>query len=115
MQLSRQAGINIWFRQRWELELLLGGDRPICDSFFGLPDAAFTWDGCDFDSHFNAQNLLFDLTFCVSWFIPLMAFANYMTRVIGLVTSIRDPDALAIAPIVSVSRFSYITPFYSPE
>jgi len=69
MQLSREAGINIWFKERWELEFLLDGGGPICVDLFtwGLPDAGFTWNDCDFDSHFNAQNLLFDLTFCGDW------------------------------------------------
>jgi hypothetical protein len=82
MQLSREAGINIWFKERWELEFLLDGGGPICVDLFtwGLPDAGFTWNDCDFDSHFNAQNLLFDLTFCVSWFIPLTAFANCISQ-----------------------------------
>lgn len=82
MQLSREAGINIWFKERWELEFLLKGGGPICVDLFtwGLPDAGFIWNECDFDSHFNAQNLIFDLTFCVSWFIPLTTFANRISQ-----------------------------------
>jgi len=72
MQLSRDVGIRIWFKQREDIEINLwkrdGNERLCVDlATWGLPDAAFTWDQCDYDSHFNAQNFLFDLTFCGDW------------------------------------------------
>lgn len=107
MQLSRDVGIRIWFKQREDIEINIwkrGGNDLLCVDVatWGLPDAAFTWDECDYNSHFNAQNFLFDLTFCVRWFVLFIAFVNYNCRVIGLVTSIPHLDAPVIALIVSV-------------
>ncbi|KAF8331575.1 hypothetical protein F5887DRAFT_58504 [Amanita rubescens] len=89
MQLSRDIGIRIWFKQREDIEInewKRDGNDLLCVDLatWGLPDAASTWDECDYDGHFNAQNFLFDLTFCV----------------IGLVMSIPRPDAPAIALIL---------------
>ncbi len=82
MQNSRDVGIRIWFKQREDIEINVwkrDGNELLCVDIatWGLPDAAFTWDECDYDGHFNAQNFLFDLTFCVRWLVLLMAFANY--------------------------------------
>jgi len=38
------------------------------DGSWGWPEAAFKFEDCDYASHFDAHQILFDLTFCVNTF-----------------------------------------------
>ena len=50
------------------------GQPILPDSTWGDPDANFPFSSqdCDYDQHFNAHQMVFDLTFCVS--CPLSSF-----------------------------------------
>jgi hypothetical protein len=71
MQKSPSQGINIWFWTREDpgvpLAVKFGWDTILPCESWGMPDAAFHVDSCDYDSHFNAHRVVFDLTFCGDW------------------------------------------------
>ncbi|KAF8621472.1 hypothetical protein AX15_007765 [Amanita polypyramis BW_CC] len=70
MQRSRSNGVNIWFKTRWEVpwEIKDGEDNITIDLFFGPPDAHFDFgDTCNYDAHFDAHKMVFDLTLCGDW------------------------------------------------
>ncbi|KAJ6609856.1 concanavalin A-like lectin/glucanase domain-containing protein [Mycena sp. CBHHK59/15] len=71
MQRSASCGINVWFWPRSDPTLVpievtqgLGTMNP---SQWGEPDASFLTDECDYASHFDAHQIVFDLTFCGDW------------------------------------------------
>ncbi|KAL1980751.1 hypothetical protein VTN96DRAFT_3558 [Rasamsonia emersonii] len=57
--------IKIWFFPRGSIpsDITSGSPDP---SGWGTPAAAFQGN-CDIDSHFTAQNIVFDITFCGDW------------------------------------------------
>ena len=70
MQKTASQGISVWFWSRQNTtvpdEVKCGSDSlsPSIDNW-GLPDAQFPLTDCDYESHFNAHAIIFDLTFCV--------------------------------------------------
>ena len=70
MQKSASAGINVWFWSRGDASVPAavrgGGDWVAPDATWGSPGAAFGNVTCDYESHFNAHSIIFDLTLCVS-------------------------------------------------
>nr|ADZ46179.1 beta-1,3(4)-glucanase [Paecilomyces sp. FLH30] len=58
-------GISIWFFPRGS-ELRVLGDNPN-PANWGTPAAKFAGGSCDFESKFNGQRLIFDITFCGDW------------------------------------------------
>ena len=120
MSRTRQEGIKIWFWARGDpdtppeilgdsgLDLFCGFGGISSTSGWGQPSAFFpVGDTCDYDSHFNAHMMVFDLTFCVSAVIfstkDLHCLIYYTTtRVIGLVILGRTLAAeCKLVPIVS--------------
>lgn len=60
-------GISIWFFPRWAIPAdITAGSNPD-PSTWGAPAAKFTGSGCDWDSHFNNLQIVFDITFCGDW------------------------------------------------
>lgn len=74
--MSRSSyGIYMWFWSRNDstvpLEVALGLDTVNPDeALWGTPDAAFPADECNYAAHFNAHQIVFDLTFCVIYVSP---------------------------------------------
>jgi len=70
MQKSASQGINVWFWSRDDLTVPQDV-RYYLDTIFpeswGLPNAAFPLGSCDYNSHFNAHQIIFDLTLCGDW------------------------------------------------
>ncbi|KAF7980782.1 hypothetical protein HWV62_36845 [Athelia sp. TMB] len=68
MQKSVSAGINVWFWSRDDASVPAavrkGGDWVAPDATWGCPGAAFGNVTCDYESHFNAHSIIFDLTLC---------------------------------------------------
>ncbi|KAK7692453.1 hypothetical protein QCA50_004078 [Cerrena zonata] len=77
---TRQDGVRIWFWSRNDPNVpseihdmpqpgLLGGPPDISPNpSWGNPEASFPIaDSCDYDSHFDAHSMVFDLTFCGDW------------------------------------------------
>lgn len=63
------TGINVWFWSRLDdsvppevsqLEISVSTDA------WGVPLASFPSTSCDYESHFDPHQIVFDLTFCVS-------------------------------------------------
>lgn len=66
MEKSSTKGISVWFIPRDSL-LLLGGEPLLDLVLLSTPDAYFpTNENCDYSKHFDAHNIVFDQTFCVS-------------------------------------------------
>ena len=79
---TRYGGVRIWFWNRWDSDVpweirhpptgdsgLLAGLAPrvVPTPLWGQPQAVFEFgEGCNLADHFDAHNLVFDLTFCVS-------------------------------------------------
>jgi len=61
-------GIKIWFWSRQEEYIPIEVTQflpVVTPSLWGIPDVYFpTGNQCNYADHFNAHNLLFDLTFC---------------------------------------------------
>ncbi|KAI0786692.1 concanavalin A-like lectin/glucanase domain-containing protein [Abortiporus biennis] len=79
---TRAKGVQIWFWSRNDPTVpnevrglrslsVLGSQTSIVPDHvnWGKPDASFPLqtDNCDYDAHFNAHILVFDLTFCGDW------------------------------------------------
>ncbi|KAJ7725881.1 glycoside hydrolase family 16 protein [Mycena maculata] len=70
--LRSSRGIYMWFWARNdsnvppEVSQGLSTVNPD-ESNWGVPDAAFPTDECDYVSHFNEHSIVFDLTFCGDW------------------------------------------------
>jgi len=69
MEKSRSRGVRVWFWSRTENRVppTVKEDFGIVypDSF-GRPEAHFPTTSCDYDSHFDDHQLIFDTTLCVS-------------------------------------------------
>ncbi|KAF8627596.1 hypothetical protein AX17_006168 [Amanita inopinata Kibby_2008] len=71
MQRSRDVGISIWFWSRcdplvpWDIKEGLPEVNP--SPAWGPPDTYFGFNSCDYDTHFDAHIMIFDLTFCGDW------------------------------------------------
>ncbi|KAL4247593.1 Glycosyl Hydrolase Family 16 [Abortiporus biennis] len=66
------AEIRIWFWSRQDQnipqEITNGAASITPQDSWGVPDAHFTFgDGCNYQQHFDAHSLIFDLTFCGDW------------------------------------------------
>nr|ANC68156.1 endo-beta-1,3-1,4-glucanase [Evansstolkia leycettana] len=59
-------GISIWFFPRGSIPADISSGSPD-PSTWGTPAASFGGSGCDIDSHFGAQQIVFDTTFCGDW------------------------------------------------
>ncbi|PTU19718.1 hypothetical protein P175DRAFT_0534175 [Aspergillus ochraceoroseus IBT 24754] len=59
------GGFKSWFFTRGNIPLDILSDTPDPLSW-GTPDAAFAGD-CNFDTHFNNMQIVFDTTFCGDW------------------------------------------------
>lgn len=78
MARSQQDGVRMWFWARNDPNVpsvvaypsttgLFGPPTITPEPWWGEPVAAFPMGpDCDYESHFNAHNFVFDLTFCVS-------------------------------------------------
>lgn len=85
MARAQDEGIKVWFWQRGDPAVPpavaqkglfndMFGDQPVImpDPTWGLPAAYFPMgNSCDYDEHFNAHIMVFDLTFCVSHSLAL--------------------------------------------
>ena len=78
----------MWFWTRDDPEVPLsvrqGLPAVIPDATWGEPEARMPTDTCDWNTHFNAHSIIFDLTFCVR--ISLLDCFNSLTsnyRAIG--------------------------------
>ncbi|CED84003.1 Concanavalin A-like lectin/glucanase, subgroup [Phaffia rhodozyma] len=61
-------GINIWFFSRADIPSAVSNANSSIDtSALGTPVASWPKSSCDIDSHFSAQQLVFDITLCGSW------------------------------------------------
>ncbi|KAG1746159.1 glycoside hydrolase family 16 protein [Suillus lakei] len=72
MEKSSKKGVSVWFKSRNSLPLL--GDELILDlMLLSTPDAYFPMqdespdNNCNYSKHFDAHNIVFDLTFCGDW------------------------------------------------
>ena len=98
MERTRDEGVKVWFWRRDDpgvpdavaqkgLSNLVFGDTPTIrpDPTWGPPGAYFpVGDFCDYDSHFNAHMMVFDLTFCVSdYMAAIMSIEVLMLQATG--------------------------------
>ena len=73
MEKTASQGISVWFWSRQSMTVpdeVKYGSETLSPSIaeWGVPDAQFPTkpENCDYNSHFNAHAIIFDLTFCVS-------------------------------------------------
>jgi hypothetical protein len=71
MRKARDLGVSVWFWGRNDPLVPLGirdGYQYLATTQWRPPDADFPMhsDNCDYDQHFDAHQIIFDLTFCVS-------------------------------------------------
>lgn len=71
MSNTRASGIQIWFWSRSSQSIpheILSGEPLTPNDGWGTPAANFTMvlGYCEYSEYFNAQQIIFDLTFCVS-------------------------------------------------
>jgi len=68
MRRSNDLGVSMWFwsREEWDAVPLdvREGDVLVNPDEWGTPEVVFSPAGCDFRSHFDAHEIVFDLTFC---------------------------------------------------
>ncbi|KAF4599551.1 hypothetical protein EYR40_006645 [Pleurotus pulmonarius] len=70
MERSREDGVKVWFWSKHEDNVprnIRDADTFIDPSSFGMPSASFPKDTCDYDTHFNAHRMIFDMTLCGDW------------------------------------------------
>lgn len=72
MARSKEYGIKVWF---WPREDFLApfdvrsDEETVDPDLWGEPIAYFPTGGnCEYEEHFDAHRIVFDLTFCVRWF-----------------------------------------------
>ena len=72
MARSKEYGIKVWF---WPREDFLApfdvrsDEETVNPDLWGEPIAYFPTGGnCEYEEHFDAHRIVFDLTFCVRWF-----------------------------------------------
>jgi len=73
MQKTAADGISVWFWSRRDPNVpdeVRSGEDSISPKSWGMPSAWFPSTNCDYASHFNAHSIIFDLTFCVSLWVP---------------------------------------------
>nr|GAT57645.1 predicted protein [Mycena chlorophos] len=62
------SGIRMWFWPHNDPKLPHDIYDPTVDpAGWGLAEASFPFGGCDYEGHFDAHNIVFDLTFCGDW------------------------------------------------
>ena len=70
MKRTQSEGVFVWFWARNDSsvppDIARGALRVTPNESWGLPEARFPTDYCDFATHFDAHQIVFDLTFCVS-------------------------------------------------
>lgn len=71
MKRMQASGVAVWFwgRNDWSMpaSVRYPSDAIRPDVTWGLPDAIFpSSNNCTFSDHFDAHQIVFDLTFCVS-------------------------------------------------
>lgn len=70
MKRTQSDGVYVWFFGRNDPSVpsgIRGGDHVNPDQSWGKPDARFpSTEKCNFAKHFDAHEIIFDLTFCVS-------------------------------------------------
>ncbi|TFY82176.1 hypothetical protein EWM64_g1826 [Hericium alpestre] len=68
---TRAHGVQTWFWGQDDPsmppEIRAGASSIEPGSGWGQPSASFPMDDCEYDSHFNAHQMVFDLTFCGDW------------------------------------------------
>lgn len=121
-------GVRVWFWQRddpkvpYEIqqqsaEWVVAGPATLYPNpAWGTPDAEFpVGDWCDYNSHFDAHMMVFDLTFCVRTLRSLsFNVANTaFYREIGLAQTIHRRAAPGTVWIVSV--YSYLLPSFGTQ
>lgn len=60
------SGIYVWFFPRGSIPNDITNGSPDT-SGWGTPTASFSGSGCDFDTYFQNNNIIFDTTFCGTW------------------------------------------------
>jgi hypothetical protein len=60
------SGIYVWFFERGSIPGDISDGSPDT-SGWGTPTASFSGSGCDFETYFENNNIVFDTTFCGSW------------------------------------------------
>ncbi|RXW14301.1 hypothetical protein EST38_g11546 [Candolleomyces aberdarensis] len=69
VQRDAAAGIKVWFWPRDDPSLpqsiRYGSSDIDIGPEWGMPEASFTFENCDYGGHFDAHQVMFDLTFCV--------------------------------------------------
>jgi hypothetical protein len=71
MRKERELGVSVWFWGRNDPTVpseIENSSQSLAPTQWRTPDANFptSSDNCDYDQHFNAHQIVFDLTFCVS-------------------------------------------------
>ncbi|RDW73315.1 glycoside hydrolase family 16 protein [Coleophoma cylindrospora] len=59
-------GIYVWFFQRGSIPADITSGYPNTANW-GTPTASFSGSGCNFNTYFANQNIVFDTTFCGTW------------------------------------------------
>ncbi|KAJ6499360.1 glycoside hydrolase family 16 protein [Mycena sanguinolenta] len=72
MKRGPACGVSVWFWSRYNSSVPLEVSQGLSTinpdpDFWGVPDAVFPTDNCDYPSHFDAHSIVFDLTFCGDW------------------------------------------------
>ena len=60
------SGIYVWFFERSAIPGDITDGSPNVAGW-GTPTASFSRSGCDFDTYFSQNNIVFDTTFCGTW------------------------------------------------
>nr|ADK55597.1 beta-1,3-1,4-glucanase [Paecilomyces sp. 'thermophila'] len=88
-------GISIWFFPRGSEPGDVLGDNPN-PANWDTPAAKFAGGGCDWEGKFNAQRLIFDVTFCGDWAGNVWGIGGCASRAANCVDFVRDnPSAFA--------------------
>ncbi|KZT60282.1 glycoside hydrolase family 16 protein [Calocera cornea HHB12733] len=64
------SSISVWFWPRNSATVpaaVKAGARTVSTKTFGTPDSTFVSSQCDFGTHFEPHNIIFDLTLCGDW------------------------------------------------
>ncbi|KAG6826875.1 hypothetical protein H0H92_014079 [Tricholoma furcatifolium] len=100
LERNKAKGINVWFWSRDDpfvpIEVQYGFPELVPDFSWGIPNAQFpTGHLCNYASHFDAHEMIFDITLCVS-----APSSTVDLRAIGLALFIRRQGVEAVpAPI----------------
>lgn len=109
MSNTQASGIQIWYWPRLSQsippEILLGNNSLTPNDGWGIPAANFTMVSgyCDYSEYFNAQQIIFDLTFCVSALVYFFCPSQRMTDILSFCTGrLRWPDLEPIQLCISI-------------